>query len=405
MSNSTKRLKRNGRAPQAKWADVLTSIYKFLGRFVAYPSDHAQRAHTLWIAHTHAMELWYSTPRIAFLSPEPSSGKTRALEVSEVLVPRPVEAINATPAYLFRKVSDPDGLPTILFDEIDTLFGAKAREHEEVRAILNAGHRRGATAGRCVVKGKQIETEELPAFCAVALAGLGHLPDTILSRSVVIAMRRRAPTEHVEPWRRREVLQEGDSLRGRLAEFASAMCATHVEWPTMPANVTDRDADVWEALLVCADAAGGEWSEKAREAACALVADAKRNPVSLGLRLLTDIRLIFKDRDYAEGMRTVDLIPALLALEDAPWSSLRRGPLEASYLAKLLRPYQIQPEQIRFGDGQARGYKHAPLNDAWARYLPPLEAVTAVTPVTTVTPVTGVTAFEGQEDLDEWGYR
>ena len=39
--------------------------------------------------------------------------------------------------------------------------------------MLNAGHRRGAMAGRCVVRGKVIETEELPAFCAVALAGLG----------------------------------------------------------------------------------------------------------------------------------------------------------------------------------------------------------------------------------------
>ena len=55
--------------------------------------------------------------------------------------------------------------------EIDALFGPRAREHEEVRGLLNAGHRRGATGGRCVVKGKQIFTEELPAYAAVALAG------------------------------------------------------------------------------------------------------------------------------------------------------------------------------------------------------------------------------------------
>ncbi len=51
---------------------------------------------------------------IAFLSPEPSSGKTRALGVSNSLVPRPIEAINVTPAYLFRKVGSSDGLPTQL---------------------------------------------------------------------------------------------------------------------------------------------------------------------------------------------------------------------------------------------------------------------------------------------------
>ena len=36
--------------------------------------------------------------------PEPGSGKTRALEISEMFVPLPVEAVNVTPAYLFRKV-------------------------------------------------------------------------------------------------------------------------------------------------------------------------------------------------------------------------------------------------------------------------------------------------------------
>lgn len=87
-------------------AALLDNVYAFLGRFVAYPSEHARVAHTLWIAHTHAMDAFESTPRLAFLSPEPGSGKTRALEVTEPLVPRPVEAINVTPAYLFRKVAD-----------------------------------------------------------------------------------------------------------------------------------------------------------------------------------------------------------------------------------------------------------------------------------------------------------
>src|SRR5262249_39775414 len=154
-------------------------------------------AHTLWIGHTHAMEAWDSTPRIAFLSPEPGSGKSRALETSELLVPNPVEAVNVTPAYIFRKVGSPDGRPTILFDEVDTVFGPKAGEHEEIRGFLNAGHRKRGVAGRCVVRGKEVFTEEIPAYSAVALAGLGNLPDTILSRSVVVRMRRRAPDEYV----------------------------------------------------------------------------------------------------------------------------------------------------------------------------------------------------------------
>lgn len=96
-------------------------------------------------------------------------------------MPNAVEAVNVTPAYLFRKVGE--RAPTILYDEVDTVFGPKAKENEEIRGLLNAGHRRGAIAGRCVMRGKIVETEEIPAFCAVALAGLGGLPDTLLSRS------------------------------------------------------------------------------------------------------------------------------------------------------------------------------------------------------------------------------
>jgi hypothetical protein len=117
-------------------------------------------------------------------------------------------AVNVSPAYLFRKVGSGEGA-TLLYDEIDTVFGPKARENEELRGLLNAGHRKGAVAGRCVVRGKKIETEEIPAYAAVAMAGLGWLPDTILSRSVIIRMRRRHAGERVEPYRRRVHAAEG----------------------------------------------------------------------------------------------------------------------------------------------------------------------------------------------------
>src|SRR5215471_10780077 len=77
-------------------ARLLDDIASFLKQFVAYPNDHAVTAHVLWIIHTHLMDCWESTPRICFLSPEPGSGKSRALEASELLVPRPVQAVNTT---------------------------------------------------------------------------------------------------------------------------------------------------------------------------------------------------------------------------------------------------------------------------------------------------------------------
>jgi 5S rRNA maturation endonuclease (ribonuclease M5) len=353
----------------ADGAELLADVYAFLGRFVAYPSDHAHVAHTLWIAHAHAMEAWDSTPRIAFLSPEPGSGKTRALEVSEILVPNPVEAINVTPAYLFRKVGAEEGPPTILYDEIDTVFGPKAKDNEEIRGLLNAGHRRGAVAGRCVVRGKTVETEEIPAYCAVALAGLGWLPDTLMSRAIVVRMRRRAPTETIEPYRRRDEIDEGHELRGRLAGWAAAKAKIlYAARPAMPVGIEDRNADVWEALFAIADAAGGDWPKLARAAAVALIADGREQEPSLGIRLLADLRTVF---GKTEAFFTEAILSALHALEEAPWKDLNGKGLDSRGLALRLRLYGIKSKQIRDGTTNKKGYQRADLADAWTRYLPP----------------------------------
>lgn len=352
-------------APEIDGAAVLQEVYDYLGRFVAYASEHAHVAHALWIAHTHLMDKWDSTPRIAFLSPEPGSGKSRALEVMVPLVPRPVQAINTTPAYLFRKVADEAGRPTILYDEIDTVFGPKAKDNEETRGLLNAGHRKGAVAGRCVVRGKQVYTEEIPAYCAVALAGLGDLPDTILSRSVVIRMRRRAPREKIEQFRARLNEPQGRKIGENLATWCVTV-AHRITWPDMPPEVQDRDADVWEALIAVADAAGDDWPIRAWEAAVALVTESKQSTPSLGIRLLADLRRAFGDHD---AMFTEDVLAALHKIEEAPWADLRGKPLDSRGLSSRLRPYGINPKQVRIGESR-KGYARTDLFDAWQRYLP-----------------------------------
>ncbi|TCO41185.1 DUF3631 domain-containing protein [Dokdonella fugitiva] len=386
---------------------VLADVTAFLRRFVAYPNEHAHAAHALWIAHTHLMDMWDSTPRLAFLSPEPGSGKSRALEVTALLVPHPVEAVNVTPAYLFRKVGSDEGRPTILYDEIDTVFGPKAKENEEIRGLLNAGHRKHSKAGRCVVRGKEVFTEEIPAYCAVALAGLGDLPDTILTRAVIVRMRRRAPSETVEPYRHRVHSAEGDALAVRLAAWME-LVGPRIQWPELPDGINDRDADVWEPLIAVADAAGGDWPKRARASAVALLADAKRSAPSLGIQLLADLRRVFGEDD---ALTTQAVLDGLCAIEESPWGDLRGKPLDNRGLSHRLRPYGIASRTLRVGSTTAKGYRRTDLHDAWERYLPaslpqPDSAVTRVTAVTTpptVTDVTDVSQLDGNggDDSEE----
>jgi hypothetical protein len=360
---------------------ALDDVEKFIRRFVSYPSEAAFVAHTLWIAHTWLMDKWDSTPRIAFLSPEPGSGKSRALEVTEPLVPRAVHAVNTTPAYLFRKVSDVNGPPTILYDEIDTVFGPRAKDNEEVRGMLNAGHRRGGTAGRCVIRGKIIETEELPAYCAVALAGLDDLPDTLMTRSVIVRMRRRAPNEKIESWRMRINGAEAEPIARQLELWALGI-QTIAKWPAMPDRVEDRNADVWEPLLAVADLVGGNWPRRAREAAVAFVASAEDRKGSLGVQLLADLKSVFNG---CESLPTAVVIEKLLALPESAWGDLRGKPLDPRGLSIRLRKYEVKPKQLRIGEKNIRGYERADLEDPWIRYLPAEPPENDTTTATTAT--------------------
>ncbi|MCY9787323.1 DUF3631 domain-containing protein [Nocardiopsis sp. EMB25] len=357
--------------------ELLDEVEAFLRRFVAFPSEAAAVATTLWAAHAHLLEGFDSTPRLAFLSPEPGSGKTRALEILETLVPNPMLAVNATPAALFRAIGDADNPPTVLFDEIDTVFGPKAKDNEDLRGLINAGHRRSGVAYRCVGDGSSQAVVAFKCYAAIALGGLGELPDTVLTRSVIIRMRRRAPHEKVTPYRARLNEPEGHALRARLSSWAATVADVVREaFPDMPEGVNDRPADVWEPLLSVADAAGGEWPERGRKACVELVAGSTDpSKVSLGVRLLADLRTVFTRAGQDKLPGTV-ILSELAAMDDAPWAELGGKGLDSRALARLLKPYTtaqgepIKPRTVRTSTGTPKGYHAADLADAWARYLP-----------------------------------
>lgn len=346
---------------------VLCEVEEYLAKYVAFPTPSALVAVTLWAAHAHAVDAFESSPRLALLSPEPGSGKTRVLEVLELLTPRAMHVLSASPAAIFRSIETVR--PTLLFDEVDAIFGRYGKgddASEDLRALLNAGHRSGSTIPRC--HGPLHEVHQFPVYAAVALAGLGDLPDTLMSRSVVIRMRRRAPGEKVSPFRRRTAEPPGRALADDLAKWAESIrkdLAT--AWPDMPDGVVDRPADVWESLLAIADAAGGIWPERARVACLELCKVNVTREASLGVRLLGDLRAVFGDEDR---MSTEAILTGLHALDEAPWANLRGAPLDARGLANRLAGYEIHSTKVKVGASSVRGYRREDLWDAWQRYCP-----------------------------------
>jgi hypothetical protein len=371
--------------------DVLDRIDTFLGRFVAYPDRHARHAHTLWIAHTWLMDVWDHTPRLLLVSPEAGSGKTRALSITACLVPRPDHVGDLTPAAFFHAIDESlancGARPTILFDELDTVFG-NAEEGRirdvNMRRLLDIGHDRNATIKRTVyVKGQGRQTIRFQAYTAVALAGkmdAYDVPATIRTRSVVIAMQRRLPEEKIERFERRAGAAAAQPLRELLqlwVELVHGHADEH-RGVALPEGITDRDADVWAPLLAVADLAGGHWPALARVAAVASVAGSGVNATpSEGVQLLWAIRAIFDERQVSK-IFTEDLLADLRGRGEFSWAT--RPLVDASLkLAKLLSAYRIVPASQRIGQRAVRGYRRDYFEEAWRRY--PLPA-TPATPAT-----------------------
>lgn len=349
---------------------VLDDLVAWLAAHVSFATAEHAVAIALWAAHTHCVDRAGSTPRLSLESAEPESGKTRVLELLEPVVHRGRLVLQLSPAALYRWVAAVR--PTILLDEVDAVFGPKAdKAHEDLRALINAGHRPGATVPR--VETPSMKVVEFSCFSPVALAGLaGHLPDTVRSRSIRIPMRRRAPGEQVRPFREKITRPEGEEIGRRLAAWMHRHNDLLPETVPLPEGVADRQADQWEPLLMLADAAGDHWPATARLVCVAMVTEARAatDDQSAGVRLLGDIRTVVAGKDR---ISTSDLLAGLTALDDAPWAGWLEGKgdqARATWLARKLKPYGVRPGDVRFTDGTRKGYMTEHFADPWRRYLP-----------------------------------
>ena len=356
--------------------EVLDRVEAFVRRFLILPDEHAYVAVALWVAHSWVLDGFDTTPRLAFLSPEPGSGKSRSQDVLALLVPRPLRAFNVSVPVLFRSMVDehnePVPPPTIFLHEVDAIFGPRAKgDDEPLRAFANAGHTRGVLVQRIATRGNRHIVETFPAFAPMSLAGLKDLPQTVMDRSVVVRMARKAPGEVVAKFREKYARAEAEALRADLFAWATGVDrdALDLDEDALPDCLENRQGDVWEPLIACADAAGGRWPLRAREAAIAFTTTAPGGEESLGVRLLADLRTVFGS---APVMATADLLRCLHELDEAPWSDLYGKPLDSRGLAKRLHEHGVHSKTVRIGAATHKGYERAALAELWTRYLPAL---------------------------------
>jgi hypothetical protein len=231
-----------------------------LARFTHYLvlPPGAAVALTLWAAHAHAFAAFLLSPRLNLSSLQPGCGKTTTLDLLASLVPRPLRTENLTAPVLFRLVDQFH--PTLLLDEVDTYLTAA----EELRGLLNAGHKRGACAYRC--EGENNSVRAFKAFTPAVLAGIGSLPDTLLDRSISVLLVPAKPGALTAHFDQRHTEIETTLTRKLTRWTRDNSAALQACDPPLPATAFNRLADNWRPLFAIAQVAGGVWPGLALDA-------------------------------------------------------------------------------------------------------------------------------------------
>jgi putative DNA primase/helicase len=252
-------------------------------------------------------------------------------------------------AVLFRLVDQFQ--PTLLLDEVDTYL----HQAEELRGLLNAGHKRGACAYRCEGDGNSVRA--FNAFAPAALAGIGSLPATLQDRSICIplvpAPQARLPA-HFDPLHTKpEHIIARKFARWTKDNFATLAACN----PPLPHGAFNRLADNWRPLLAIAQVAGGLWPQRALDAFAKLSAKPTLTSQDLSLTLLADIPAIFAEA-HAQRLFSSTLVDSLCAIKSRPWSGTVSvpKPITETWLARRLAPLGIRSQIMRIGQHRARGY-------------------------------------------------
>jgi len=251
---------------------------------------------------------------------------------------------------------------------------------DQLREILNAGYRRGQVVLRCERKGDRFELAKYNVYCPKVLVLIGTLNDTLADRCIPIVMRRRRAAEKVGRFfyalakrQARPVLKEIQAW----AKASRSKVKRHLRKD--PDFLEDREAELWQPLFaVCRVAAPKRLEELQRVALC-ISRGKQAEDADFGILLLRDIREVFV-QSGEERLSSERLFVELNAIQESPWPSWSRGRgLDARSLARLLRPFKIEPHNLRLpGDSVCKGYQKDDFEEAWDTYLPRLSSATAL---------------------------
>jgi putative DNA primase/helicase len=208
------------------------------------------------------------------------------------------------------------------------------------------------------------------AFAPAVLAGIGPLPSTLHDRSIVILLVKAEPGQITARFDEQKAEVEWVLARKLARWTKDNFEALRAADPKLPETAFNRRADNWRPLFAIAEVAGGEWPARVLAAFNQLTATVKPDSHDPGVKLLGDIRQIFK-QNGVDRIRSKELVRELCSVPDSPWTEANRGskPITERWLANRLRQYGIASQTLRIGERVAKGYALADFKEAFAKYL------------------------------------
>ena len=286
--------------------NILDEIQAYTDRFVIYPNQHARAVHTLWILGSYFLEyedipVFDNYPLLAFLSPVEDSGKSRALEVTEVISYNSLSSGDWTPAALCGEIRKKyPTLITMCLDEADETF-AIGKDTSAYIKLLNNGYQRGKYIVRRSTKGE--DNVHTPAYCAKAIAGLtaARFKRTTRSRMIQIFMR---PSRDNEKPGRHIDKQTGQLIVSKIIGQRDAIAdkVRNVDEDTL-SNLPRRAGQIWHPLLAIAKVIDDEWFRRVSEAAIYFVDKHKAVPNNQ-MRVFLELYRCYDSGKYRNGIWT-----------------------------------------------------------------------------------------------------
>jgi hypothetical protein len=241
--------------------NIVEDVAAFIRRFVFFQDDVLYDFVAAWIIATYLTERFEYVGYLFAYSPEPGSGKSRLLEVLDLLVNNSSGLlVSPTEAVLFRTAAG----GTQLLDEVDSW-----RNKDELRSVLNAGFRYGGFVVRMREGEGDFQAVRFPVYGPRALAGIGTriLDATTRDRTFMLEMLRQRKGERREQLRSRKIKPTADALKTTIVDWVAAKLEDikkvydKSEFPYL-AELGDRSIDITQPLATIIELAFGDGQKR-----------------------------------------------------------------------------------------------------------------------------------------------